>query len=178
MLPLPRCATLSPYTTLFRSRAQRLEAGTDRWVPSFLSLTSAIDNSRKDQTLNTPAVATLVLLAEQIEWMNQQGGLAWADARTRATSSMLYDWAARRPEITPFVADPAARSQVVVTLDIDEAIDATAVASVLRGHGVVDIEPYRKLGRNQIRVGTFPAVGEQDVAALIAVLDHVLDRSN
>ena len=167
-------ALLSPAAI---ERAQRLEAGTDRWVPAFLSLTSAIDNSRKDQTLNTPAVATLVLLAEQIEWMNQQGGLAWADARTRATSSMLYDWAARRPEVTPFVTDPAARSQVVATLDIDEEIDATAVTSVLRGHGVVDIEPYRKLGRNQIRVGTFPAVGEQDVAALIAVLDHVLDRS-
>ena len=158
-------------------RAQRLGAASDRWTPSFLSLTSAIENSRKNQTLNTPAVATLVLLAEQIEWMLAQGGLAWADARTRATSGMLHEWAARRDEITPFVADAAARSQVVTTLDVDEAIDATAITSVLRAHGVVDIEPYRKLGRNQLRIATFPAVGEDDTAALISVLDHVLDAS-
>lgn len=158
-------------------RAQRLGAATDRWTPSFLSLTSAIENSRKNQTLNTPAVATLVLLAEQIEWMLAQGGLPWADARTRATSGLLHEWAGRRDEITPFVADPAARSQVVTTLDVDEAIDATAITSVLRAHGVVDIEPYRKLGRNQLRIATFPAVGEDDTAALIAVLDHVLDAS-
>ena len=134
-----------------------------RWIPSFLSLTSAIDNSRKDQTLNTPAVATLVLLAEQIEWMLAQGGLAWADARTRTTSGMVQAWAAGRGEITPFVTDAAARSQVVTTLDVDESIDATAVTSVLRAHGIVDIEPYRKLGRNQLRIATFPAVEEADV---------------
>ncbi|WP_394215868.1 phosphoserine transaminase [Brachybacterium vulturis] len=158
-------------------RAERLARDTSRWIPSFLSLTSAIDNSRKDQTLNTPAVATLVLLAEQIEWMLAQGGLVWADERTRTTSGMLQAWAARREEITPFVADPAARSQVVTTLDVDESIDATAITSVLRAHGVVDIEPYRKLGRNQLRIATFPAVGEEDVAALIAVLDHLLDST-
>ena len=158
-------------------RAERLGTAEDRWIPSFLSLTAAIDNSRKDQTLNTPAVATLVLMAEQIEWMLSQGGLAWADSRTRTTSGMLQAWAERRGEITPFVADPAARSQVVTTLDVDDSIDATAITSVLRSHGVVDIEPYRKLGRNQLRIATFPAVDEQDVAALIAVLDHVLDRS-
>jgi phosphoserine aminotransferase len=158
-------------------RAQRLDASEDRWIPSFLSLTAAIDNSRKDQTLNTPAVATLVLMAEQIDWMLEQGGLAWADARTRATSGMLQAWAARREEITPFVTDAAVRSQVVTTLDVDESIDATAITSVLRAHGIVDIEPYRKLGRNQLRIATFPAVDEADVAALIAVLDHVLDRS-
>lgn len=158
-------------------RAERLATATDRWTPAFLSLTSALENSRKNQTLNTPAVATLVLLAEQIEWMLDQGGLAWADARTRTTSGMLQDWAARRAEIAPFVADPSARSQVVTTLDVDEAIDATAITSVLRAHGVVDIEPYRKLGRNQLRIATFPAVGEDDVAALIAVLDHVLDTT-
>ena len=158
-------------------RAQRLGTATDRWTPSFLSLNSAIENSRKNQTLNTPAVATLVLLAEQIEWMLAQGGLAWADARTRATSGMLHEWAGRRDEITPFVAEAAARSQVVTTLDVDEAIDATAITAVLRAHGVVDIEPYRKLGRNQLRIATFPAVEEADTAALIAVLDHVLDAA-
>ena len=158
-------------------RAQRLAQDGSRWIPSFLSLTSAIDNSRKEQTLNTPAVATLVLLAEQIEWILDQGGLAWADARTRTTRGMLQSWAASREEITPFVEDPAARSQVVTTLDVDESIDATAITSVLREHGVVDIEPYRKLGRNQLRIATFPAVGEEDVAALIAVLDHVLDAT-
>ncbi|TDP76839.1 phosphoserine aminotransferase [Brachybacterium sp. AG952] len=167
-------AILSPAAI---ERAERLGTAEDRWVPSFLSLTAAIDNSRKDQTLNTPAVATLVLMAEQIEWMLSQGGLAWADSRTRTTSGMLQAWAERRGEITPFVADPAARSQVVTTLDVDDSIDATAITSVLRAHGIVDIEPYRKLGRNQLRIATFPAVDEQDVAALIAVLDHVLDRS-
>jgi len=167
-------AILSPAAI---ERAERLGTAEDRWIPSFLSLTAAIDNSRKDQTLNTPAVATLVLMAEQIEWMLSQGGLAWADSRTRTTSGMLQAWAERRGEITPFVADPAARSQVVTTLDVDGSIDATAITSVLRSHGVVDIEPYRKLGRNQLRIATFPAVDEQDVAALIAVLDHVLDRS-
>ena len=158
-------------------RAQRLDRDASRWVPSFLSLTSAIDNSRKNQTLNTPAVATLVLLAEQIEWMLARGGLAWADERTRTTSGMLQNWAAGREEITPFVTDPSARSQVVTTLDVDESIDATAITALLRAHGVVDIEPYRKPGRNQLRIATFPAVGEEDVAALIRVLDHVLDST-
>ncbi|WP_029362791.1 phosphoserine transaminase [Brachybacterium squillarum] len=167
-------AVLSPAAI---ERAARLEARGDRWVPAFLSLTTAVDNSRKDQTLNTPAVATLALLADQVEWMLAQGGLDWSDRRTRTTSGILQDWAAGREEITPFVADPAARSQVVTTLDVDEAIDATAITSVLRAHGVVDIEPYRKLGRNQLRIATFPAVPEEDVAALTAVLDHVLDHS-
>ncbi|GAA1486994.1 phosphoserine transaminase [Brachybacterium fresconis] len=167
-------ALLSPSAI---ERAQRLASSADRWIPSFLSLTSAIENSRKDQTLNTPAVATLVLMAEQIDWMLDQGGLAWADDRTAATSGMLQEWAARRPEITPFVSDPQARSQVVTTLDVEDSIDATAITAVLRAHGVLDIEPYRKLGRNQLRIATFPAVGEDDVAALLAVLDHVLDRS-
>lgn len=150
-------------------------AASDRWIPEFLSLQIAIENSRKDQTLNTPAIATLVLMAEQIEFLLEQGGLTWADARTRATSGMLQDWAAQREEVTPFVADPAHRSQVVTTLDLDESIDASAITALLRRHGIVDIEPYRKLGRNQLRVATFPAVPESDVAALIAVLDHVLD---
>ena len=159
------------------ARAEQLAADSGRWIPSFLSLTTAIDNSRKDQTLNTPAVATLVLLAEQIEWMLAQGGLAWADERTRTTSGMLQGWAARREEITPFVSAAEDRSQVVTTLDVDESIDAAAITAVLRAHGVVDIEPYRKLGRNQLRIATFPAVGEEDVASLIALLDHVLDAT-
>lgn len=167
-------AVLSPAAI---ERAERIAAQGAHWIPSILSLTTAIENSRKDQTLNTPAVSTLVLMAEQIEWMNEQGGLAWADSRTRETSGLLYEWAARREEVTPFVDDPSARSQVVATLDISEEIDATAITSVLRAHGVVDIEPYRKLGRNQVRIATFPAVPPEDVRALIDVLDHVLDAS-
>lgn len=158
------------------ARAEEL-ASSDRWIPEFLSLTTAVDNSRKDQTLNTPAVATLLLMAEQIEWMLGQGGLAWADERTRTTSSLLYDWAERRAETTPYVADPAARSQVVATIDVDEAIDASRITALLRTHGIVDIEPYRKLGRNQLRIATFPSVPPEDVQALIAVLDHVLDAA-
>jgi phosphoserine aminotransferase len=155
-------------------RAQEISASS-RWIPEFLSLTTAIDNSRKNQTLNTPAIATLVLLAEQIEWMLAQGGLSWADQRTRTTSGLLQEWAAGRDEVTPFVSDPAFRSQVVTTLDLDEGVDAAGIAALLRRHGIVDIEPYRKLGRNQLRIATFPAVPEDDVRALIAVLDHVLD---
>lgn len=158
------------------ARAEEL-ASSGRWIPEFLSLTTAVDNSRKDQTLNTPAVATLLLMAEQIEWMLGQGGLAWADERTRTTSSLLYDWAERRAETTPYVADPAARSQVVATIDVDEAIDASQITALLRTHGIVDIEPYRKLGRNQLRIATFPSVPPEDVQALIAVLDHVLDAA-
>lgn len=157
-------------------RAERLEADAGRWVPAFLSLTSALTNSRKDQTLNTPAVATLLLMAEQIEWMLGQGGLAWADARTRTSSGILYNWASQREETTPFVADAAFRSQVVVTLDLAEHIDASALTALLRTVGIVDIEPYRKLGRNQLRIAVFPSVPPEDVEALIAVLEHVLDR--
>jgi phosphoserine aminotransferase len=164
-------AALSPAAI---ERAEQIAAG-DRWIPEFLSLTAAISNSRKDQTLNTPAIATLVLLAEQIEWILGQGGLAWADARTRATSGLLQDWAASREEVTPFVSDPSLRSQVVTTLDLADDVDAAGIASLLRSRGIVDIEPYRKLGRNQLRIATFPAVPESDVRALIAVLDHVLD---
>lgn len=167
-------ALLSPAAI---ERAQALESGSDRWVPAFLSLVSAIENSRKDQTLNTPALATLVLMLEQVEWMLERGGLEWADARTRATSALLHEWADARDEVSAFVQDPAARSQVVTTLDLDEAIDAGAVCAVLRDHGIVDIDPYRKLGRNQLRIATFPAVPEEDVRSLLAVLDHVLDTT-
>jgi len=156
-------------------RAQTIAAG-GRWIPSFLSLTTALANSRLQQTLNTPAIATLVMLAEQVDWMLAQGGLAWATARTAESSAHLYGWAEARDWATPFVTDPAARSQVVGTIDLDASIDAAAVCAVLRRNGVVDVEPYRKLGRNQVRVAMFPAVDPADVRALTACIDHVVDR--
>jgi phosphoserine aminotransferase len=147
-----------------------------RWIPDFLDLTTAIDNSRKDQTYNTPAVATLAMLAHQVEWMLGQGGLDWAAGRTADSSSRLYGWAERTAYTTPFVADPAARSQVVATIDFDAAVDAASVAKVLRANGIVDVEPYRKLGRNQLRVAMFPAVEPADVEALTGCVDHVVER--
>ena len=151
-------------------------AASGRWIPDFFDLPTAIDNSRKDQTYNTPAVATLAMLADQLDWLNGQGGLAWADARTRDSSSRLYGWAERTAYTTPFVTDPAARSQVVGTIDFTAEVDAAAVAKVLRSNGIVDVEPYRKLGRNQLRVAMFPAVDPQDVEALTRCLDHVVER--
>jgi phosphoserine aminotransferase len=156
-------------------RVERIAAG-DRYIPEFLSLKNAVDNSRLDQTLNTPALATLLLLENQLDWMNGSGGLAWADARTRESSSVLYDWAGRTAGATPFVADTADRSQVVVTIDFDETTDAARLASVLRENGIVDTEPYRKLGRNQLRVATFTAIEPDDVRALTGSIDYVLER--
>ncbi|MBT2498109.1 phosphoserine transaminase [Agromyces sp. ISL-38] len=156
-------------------RIERL-AASDRYIPEFLSLKNAVDNSRLNQTLNTPALSTLLLLENQLDWMNGSGGLAWADARTRESSSVLYDWAEQTAVATPFVADPAHRSQVVVTIDFDESTDAARLASVLRENGVVDTEPYRKLGRNQLRVATFTAIEPDDVRALTASIDYVLER--
>ncbi|MDQ3609744.1 MAG: phosphoserine transaminase, partial [Actinomycetota bacterium] len=157
---------------------ERIEeiAGSGRWAPEFLSLPTALDNSRKEQTYNTPAVATLVLLAEQVEWMNANGGLHWCVQRTAASSGHLYGWAAQRDFATPFVADPAKRSLVVGTIDFAQAVDAAAVAKTLRANGIVDVEPYRKLGRNQLRVGMFPAVEPSDVQALTACIDFVVER--
>jgi len=149
-------------------------AGTDRWIPEFLSLPTAIDNSRKDQTYNTPAVATLIMLADQVEWMNAQGGMPWTTARTKDSSDRLYAWAEKTSYTTPFVAEPAHRSQVVGTVDFSDDVDAAAVAAVLRAHGVVDTEPYRKLGRNQLRVGMFPAVDPDDVTRLTECIEHVV----
>jgi phosphoserine aminotransferase len=149
-------------------------AATDRWIPEFLSITTALDNSRKDQTYNTPAVATLLMLADQIEWMLGNGGLDWCVSRTRESSSHLYDWAGASEFATPFVAEPAQRSLVVGTIDFDESVDAAAVAKVLRANGVLDTEPYRKLGRNQLRIGMFPAVEPDDVRALTNCIDHVV----
>jgi phosphoserine aminotransferase len=152
-------------------------AAQPRWIPDFLSLSTALDNSRKDQTYNTPAVATLLLLADQLDWMLDRGGLNAMVARTSASSTHLYEWAERRPETTPFVADPGKRSLVVGTIDFDEEVDAAELAATLRANGIVDVEPYRKLGRNQLRVAMFPATDPADVQALTACLDWILERS-
>jgi phosphoserine aminotransferase len=165
-------ALLSPAAL---ERVARIKAS-GRWIPDFLDLTTAIENSRKDQTYNTPAVATLAMLANQVEWLNAAGGLAWASARTADSSSRLYGWAERTAYTTAFVVDPAARSQVVGTIDLESTIDAAAVAKVLRANGIVDVEPYRKLGRNQLRVAMFPAVEPADVEALTRCVDHVVER--
>jgi phosphoserine aminotransferase len=166
-------ALLSPAA---QERIDSLQAS-ERWIPEFLSLHTALENSRKDQTYNTPAVATLFLLADQVRWMLDGGGLDWCVARTRSSSEHLYGWAEDRAEASPFVSDPAKRSLVVGTIDFDESIDAAALAATLRANGIVDVEPYRKLGRNQLRVGMFPAVDTADVRALTACIDWVLERT-
>lgn len=149
-------------------------AASGRWVPDFFSLPTAISNSRKNQTYNTPAVSTLALLSNQISWINDQGGLDWAVKRTADSSSRLYAWAEATAYASPFVADPSARSLVVGTIDFTDEVDAASVASALRANGVVDVEPYRKLGRNQLRVGMFPAVEPEDVSKLIACIEYVV----
>jgi phosphoserine aminotransferase len=151
-------------------------AASDRWVPAFFDLPTAIDNSRKNQTYNTPAIATLFLLAEQTDWINANGGLSWAVERTTDSSNRLYNWAEKTEYTTPYVADPDARSLVVGTIDFDAAVDAGEVARILRVNGVVDVEPYRKLGRNQLRIGMFPSVDPADVEALTECVDYVVKR--
>jgi phosphoserine aminotransferase len=151
-------------------------AASGRWVPDFLSLPIAIDNSLKNQTYNTPAIGTLVLLAEQLDWLLGNGGLDWAVKRTADSSQRLYSWAEAASYATPFVADPALRSQVVGTIDFTDAVDAAAVAKELRANGIVDTEPYRKLGRNQLRVAMFAAVDPDDVSALTACVDWVVEH--
>jgi phosphoserine aminotransferase len=148
----------------------------ERWIPAFLSLQTALENSLKDQTYNTPAVASLFLLAEEIRWMLDGGGLDWCVSRTTASSRHLYGWAERSGYATPFVADPAKRSLVVGTIDFSDSVDAAVVAKTLRANGIVDTEPYRKLGRNQLRIGMFPAVEPVDVEALTACIDWVVER--
>jgi phosphoserine aminotransferase len=165
-------ALLSPAA---QERIAALHAS-ERWIPDFLSLNTALENSTKDQT-NTPALATLFLLNDQISWMLENGGLDWCVERTTASSQHLYQWAQDSPFATPFVADPAKRSLVVGTIDFRETVDASAVASTLRTNGIVDVEPYRKLGRNQLRVGMFPAVDTSDVQALTACIDWVVERT-
>jgi predicted phosphoserine aminotransferase len=147
-----------------------------RWIPGFLDLSIAVDNSTKDQTYNTPAVATLFLLADQIRWLQSLGGLSGAVERTTQSSDRLYGWAEKSEVATPFVTDPAERSLVVGTIDFADSVDAAELAKTLRANGVVDVEPYRKLGRNQLRVGMFPAVDPDDVSALTACIDYVVDR--
>ncbi len=155
------------------ARAEKIKAS-GRWVPAFFDLGIAIENSRLDQTYNTPALVTLMLLAEQIEWMNSNGGLSFAAGRSTASSDILYSWAEKTSYTTPFVTDPAMRSKVVGTIYFDDAIDATKIAAALRANGIVDTEPYRKLGKNQLRVGMFPAVDPSDVEALTKCIDHVV----
>ncbi|GED10578.1 phosphoserine transaminase [Cellulosimicrobium cellulans] len=156
------------------ARAEEVESSGTRWVPESLSLRTAAANSRLDQTLNTPAIATLVMLAEQVEWILGNGGLSWAATRSAESAAHLYGWAEARAWATPFVADPAQRSTVVGTIDLDDAIDATAVVGALRANGILDVFPYRKLGRNQLRVAMFPAIEPDDVRALTACVDHVV----
>ncbi|MFE9248655.1 phosphoserine transaminase [Streptomyces sp. NPDC007088] len=156
-------------------RAERVHAS-GRHVPEFFSLPTAIDNSRKNQTYNTPALSTLFLLAEQLDWFNGQGGLDWAVRRTATSARTLYGWAEDVKYANPFVADPAKRSAVIGTIDFSEDVDAAAVAKALRANGVVDTEPYRKLGRNQLRVAMFPAVDPADVEALTKCVDYVIER--
>lgn len=156
-------------------RAEEI-AATDRWVPDFLNLKTAIDNSAKNQTYNTPALATLIMLDEQLKWMNTNGGLNFATGRTKDSSDRLYTWAESSAYATPFVERAEDRSQVIVTIDFSNDVDAAVVAAELRTNGIVDTEPYRKLGRNQLRVATFAAIDPEDISALTACIDYVVDR--
>lgn len=164
-------ALLSPAAI---ERAEKI-AASDRYIPEFLSLKTAIDNSRLNQTLNTPAISTLFFLNEQVKWINESGGLKWADAKTKASSKVLYDWAESSSVATPFVSNPEHRSQVVVTLELDPAVDSAELIKVLRANGIVDVDPYRKMGKNQLRVATFVGTEQADVEALTACIDFVVE---
>jgi phosphoserine aminotransferase len=166
-------AILSPAAI---ARIEQLDGAGDRWRPGFLSLQTALENSRKEQTYNTPALATLLLLADQVEWMLAGGGLNWCVERTTACSSHLYGWADAAELARPFVADPAKRSLLVGTIDFEESVDAASLAATLRANGIVDVEPYRKLGRNQLRIGMFPAVEPADVEALTACIEWTIEN--
>jgi phosphoserine aminotransferase len=168
-------ALLSPAA---RERVASIAAdpGPGRWIPEFLSLTIALENSVKEQTYNTPAIATLLLLADQIEWILDRGGLDAMVARTTESSGHLYSWASAHEHAEPFVRDPAKRSLVVGTIDFGSEVDAADLAATLRANGIVDVEPYRKLGRNQLRIAMFPATDPGDVRALTACIDWVLER--
>lgn len=166
-------AVISPAAA---ERAERIAS--KRWVPEFLSLTTAMENSRKNQTYNTPALATLVTLDDQIQWINSSGGLDFAASRTAESAALVYRWAEDRSDATPFVTRAEDRSDVIVTVDFDPSIDAASLASTLRANGIVDVEPYRKLGRNQLRVATFVATPPEDVSALLRCIDYVLESSS
>ena len=157
-------------------RIEKINAS-ERYIPNFLNLQTAVDNSRKNQTYNTPAIATLLMLDNQLQWMNANGGLDGMVERTTESSATLYSWAESRPETTPFVAEPASRSLVVGTIDFAESVDAAALAATLRANGILDVEPYRKLGRNQLRIGMFPAIEPADIAKLTQCIDYVLDAN-
>jgi phosphoserine aminotransferase len=156
-------------------RVERI-AASDRWVPAFFDLGTVLENSRKEQTYNTPALATLLLMAEQIDWFNENGGLDWATGRSAASSGHLYSWAEASSYATPYVAEPEHRSGVIATIDFDDAVDAAQVAKTLRQNGIVDTEPYRKLGRNQLRIATFPAIETSDTERLTQAIDYVVER--
>ena len=157
------------------ARVEKLKAS-GRWVPAFLDLSIAIENSRLDQTYNTPAVATLMLLADQIEWMNTNGGMSFTSGRTAKSAEIIYSWAEKTSYTTPFVTNPAMRSNVVATINFEDGIDALEIAKVLRANGIVDTEPYRKLGKNQLRIGMFPAIDPEDVRALTACIEFVVEN--
>jgi len=155
-------------------RVERIKA-TGRWIPESLSLATAVENARLNQTYNTPGLATLFLMADQLDWMLAAGGLEWAASRCETSSTILYEWAEKATYATPFVADPADRSAVVGTIDLDDAVDAKVVNKVLRANGILDTEPYRRLGRNQLRIAMFPAVEPDDVSLLTQAIDYVVD---
>jgi len=163
-------ALLSPAAI---ERSERIRSSRS-FVPASLDLKIAMDNSRLDQTYNTPALVTLLLFAEQVDWMNRSGGLEWATKRCDRSAETLYTWAESSDFAMPFVTKPSQRSHVVGTIDFVDAVDASRVAKVLRANGIVDTEPYRKLGRNQLRIGMFPAIEPDDVAALCACINHVV----
>ena len=165
-------AVMSPAAT---ERIEEISAS-GRFIPTFLDLKTALNNSRKNQTYNTPAVATLLMLANQVEWMNENGGLEFTVGRTTDSSTRLYEWAEKSEFATPFVQDPALRSLVVGTIDFNDDVDAAAVAKALRANGVLDTEPYRKLGRNQLRIGMFPAIDPEDVSQLTKCIDYVVEH--
>jgi len=165
-------AALSPAAV---ERIERISAG-DRWAPAFLDLGIALDNSRKDQTYNTPALATIFLAVQQIEWVLHNGGLPFAAGRCDRSAEILYGWAESRDYATPFVADPAIRSHVVATIDLDDDLPAATVSAVLRQNLIVDTESYRKLGRNQLRIAMFPAIEPDDIEALTHCIDYVVER--
>ena len=156
-------------------RAHEIKAA-GRYIPQFLDLVTALEQSRLEQTYNTPALATVFLAAEQVDWMNAQGGLAWAVKRSAESAAVIYGWADRSAYATPFVTDPALRSSAVATIDFADGVDAAAIAKALRANGIVDTEPYRKLGRNQLRVALYPTVDPGDVEALTTCIDYVVER--
>ena len=167
-------AILSPAAV---ERARRVEESTDgRWVPQFLSLSAAIDNSRKDQTLNTPALATIIMAERQVRWLLEHGGMDAVSAHCAQASSLIYDWAEANLAARPFVDNPAWRSPVTATIEIDAAVNAAELAAHLRARGIVDIGAYRGVGANQLRIGTWPSVEVEDVEALLACIDYCLER--